>query len=156
METKIRVNWLRYNGLLPDGAKPLPEPMVTIHQWDPLTSDQWSHEGNFTQEIPQPPITRIRLDITLIKFAQFINIAPAIRSTDCLTYRGRGKMASISQTTFPNAVNPIKHFNSLWLNWQHFSMVLIMALCQKGDEPVSEAMMTTFTDTYVRCSAPLS
>ena len=29
------------NGLLPDGTKPLPEPMFTNHQWQ-------SPEGNFT------------------------------------------------------------------------------------------------------------
>ena len=35
------------NGLLPDGTKPLPEPMLTYHQEGPVAS-----EGNFTQEWP--------------------------------------------------------------------------------------------------------
>ena len=33
-------NWVNIgwgNGLLPDGTKPLPEPMLTHNQWDPLT-----------------------------------------------------------------------------------------------------------------------
>ena len=37
MATKIWVNIGSGNGLLPDGNKPLPEPMLTDHQWSPVT-----------------------------------------------------------------------------------------------------------------------
>ena len=51
------------NGLFPDGTKPLPEPMLTDHQWSPVTFI-W---GQF-QEIPQPSTTRISLKMTYLKF----------------------------------------------------------------------------------------
>ena len=35
--TEIWVNIGSGNGLLPDGTKPLPEPMLTDHQWSPMT-----------------------------------------------------------------------------------------------------------------------
>ena len=35
--TEIWVNLGPGNGLLPDGTKPLPEPMLTDHQWSPMT-----------------------------------------------------------------------------------------------------------------------
>ena len=37
MATEIWVNIGSGNGLLPDGTKPLPEPMLTAHQWSPVT-----------------------------------------------------------------------------------------------------------------------
>ena len=37
MATEICVNFGSGNGLLPDGTKPLPEPMLTDHQWSPAT-----------------------------------------------------------------------------------------------------------------------
>ena len=37
MATEIWVNIGSGNGLLPDGTKPLPEPMLTDHQWSPMT-----------------------------------------------------------------------------------------------------------------------
>ena len=37
MGTEILVNIGSGNGLLPDGTKPLPEPMLTDHQWSPVT-----------------------------------------------------------------------------------------------------------------------
>ena len=37
MATEIWVNIGSGNGLLPDGTKPLPEPMLTDHQWSPAT-----------------------------------------------------------------------------------------------------------------------
>ena len=37
MATEIWVNIGSDNGLLPDGTKPLPEPLVTDHQWSPGT-----------------------------------------------------------------------------------------------------------------------
>ena len=37
MVTEIWVNMGSGNGFLPDGNKPLPEPMLTDHQWSPVT-----------------------------------------------------------------------------------------------------------------------
>ena len=37
MATEIWVNIGSGNGLLPDGTKPLPEPILTDHQWSPVT-----------------------------------------------------------------------------------------------------------------------
>ena len=37
MSTEIWINIGSGNGLLPDGTKPLPEPMLTDHQWSPAT-----------------------------------------------------------------------------------------------------------------------
>ena len=37
MVTEIWVNIGSGNGLLPDGTKPLPEPILTDHQWSPVT-----------------------------------------------------------------------------------------------------------------------
>ena len=41
MVTEIWVNIGSGNGLLPDGTKPLPEPILTDHQWSPVTSILW-------------------------------------------------------------------------------------------------------------------
>ena len=54
----IWVNIGSGNGLLPDGTKPLPEPMLTDYQWSPVT---------FILET-QPSITQICLKITCLKF----------------------------------------------------------------------------------------
>ena len=63
MATQIWVNIVLCNGLLPDGTKPLPDPMFTYHQWGPLIFiwDQF-------HEIPQPSIPKIRLKIPYLKF----------------------------------------------------------------------------------------
>ena len=62
MATEIWVNIGSGNGLLPDGTKPLPEPMLTDNQWSP--SD--IHMKAISQEMPQPPVTKIHLKITYL------------------------------------------------------------------------------------------
>ena len=47
------------NGLLSDSTKPLPEPMLTCHQWGSMTTT-WGQ----VQEIPRPSMTRVSLKIT--------------------------------------------------------------------------------------------
>ena len=67
MATEIWVNVGLGKGLLPDGTKPLPEPMLTDHH---------SYYGNFnnihiraiSQKMLQPSITKIQLKITYPKF----------------------------------------------------------------------------------------
>ena len=63
MATEIWVNIGSGNGLLPDGTKPLPEPMLTFHNLSPVTFIL----GLF-QEMPQRSVTKIRLKITYLKF----------------------------------------------------------------------------------------
>ena len=64
MATEIWVNIGSGNGLLPDGTKPLPEPMLSDHQLNPLDI----HIRAISQQMPQPSITKIRLKITYPKF----------------------------------------------------------------------------------------
>ena len=44
MATEIWVNIGSGNGLLPDGTKPLPEPMLTDHKWQIIINDKYSHQ----------------------------------------------------------------------------------------------------------------
>ena len=53
---QIWINIGSGNGLVPDGTKPLPEPMLTDHQWSPVTyiSGQFhkrclNHQSNFPE-----------------------------------------------------------------------------------------------------------
>ena len=64
MTTEIWVNLGSDNGLLPDGTKPLPEPMLTDDQWSPHDI----HIRAISQEMPQPSITEICLKITYLNF----------------------------------------------------------------------------------------
>ena len=64
MATEIWVNIGSGNGLLPNSTKPLPEPMLTDHQWK--SSD--IHIRAISQEMPQPSVIEIRLKITYLKF----------------------------------------------------------------------------------------
>ena len=64
MVTEIWVNFGSGNGLLPDGTKPLPEPMLTDHH---LKSSD-IHSRAISQEMPQPSITKIHWKITYLKF----------------------------------------------------------------------------------------
>ena len=52
------------NGLVPDGTKPSPEPMLTYHFV--RTSDTFLRE--IALEIPQPAVTKIRFKIDDLKF----------------------------------------------------------------------------------------
>ena len=63
MATEIWVNISSGNGLLPDGTKPLLEPMLTDHQCRAVT-----FIFIISQEMPQQSITNICLKITYLKF----------------------------------------------------------------------------------------
>ena len=60
MATEIWVNTGSGNGLLPDGTKPLPEPMLT--DWSSVKSSD-IHIRAISEEMPQPSITKICLKI---------------------------------------------------------------------------------------------
>ena len=64
MVTEIGVNIGSGNGLLHDGTKPFPEPMLTYHKYGPVTI----HMKAVSQEIPQPLITKVSLKTTHLKF----------------------------------------------------------------------------------------
>ena len=64
MVTEIWINIGSGNGLLPDGTKPLPEPMLTDHQLSPVTFIF----REISQEMPQPSIAKICLKITYLNF----------------------------------------------------------------------------------------
>ena len=71
-QQKFCVNIVSGNGLLPDGTKPLPQPMLTDHQWSPVKfilgqKSSEIHIRPISQEMPQPPITKICLKITCLK-----------------------------------------------------------------------------------------
>ena len=53
------------NGQLPDGTKPLPEPMLTHHHWVDLHT---SEDNSIPILIPQPSLTKISLKIIYSKF----------------------------------------------------------------------------------------
>ena len=65
MATEIWVNIGSGNGLLPDGAKPLPDHV----DWSSRKSSD-IHIRAISQEIPLPAITKIRLKIICLNFIQ--------------------------------------------------------------------------------------
>ena len=64
MVTESWVNIGSGNGLLPDGTKPLPELLLTDHQWSPLTFIL----GQFHKRCLNHQSLKIRLKITYLKF----------------------------------------------------------------------------------------
>ena len=72
-QQKFCVNIGSGNGLLPDSTKPLPQPMLSDHQWSPVKfilgqKSSEIHIRPISQEMPQPSITKICLKITCLKF----------------------------------------------------------------------------------------
>ena len=65
MATVILDNIGSGNGLLPDGTKPSPEPMLTYHQ---QSSDK--HLWAISREIPHPYIDNISMKIAYRKFQE--------------------------------------------------------------------------------------
>ena len=99
MVTEIWVNIGSGNGLLPDGTKPLLEPMLTSSV---RSSD--IHLRASSQELPQPSIIEI---ICKIKYQKFHSNFPGANG---LTHWGWNKMATISQVTCSNAFSWMKIF----------------------------------------------
>ena len=64
MATLIEVNIGSGNGLLPDGTKPLPEPIMTYHEGGPVAITL----RTILLEIHQPSIIKVTLNITYLKF----------------------------------------------------------------------------------------
>ena len=62
MAKQILINVVSDNGLLPDGAKPLPEPILKFH----LGCDE-NNLRAIWQDIPQQIIAKLRLKITYSK-----------------------------------------------------------------------------------------
>ena len=115
MVTEIWVNIGSGNGLLPDGTKPLPEPMLTDHQ----SNDH--HIMAISQEMPQSSIIKICLKITRLKFHS--NFPGANEFTHCDLVIPYSSM-DLGQHYFPSlAYHPfiVKWFNpNQWwclVNW---------------------------------------
>ena len=80
-----------------------------------------------------------------------------------VSYRGRDKIAAISQTTFSNAFSWMKicefHFRFHWKFFPNLqinnipALVQIMAWRRPGDEPLSEPMMLSLV-TYICVTRP--
>ena len=76
METQIWVNTGSGNDLLPDGTKPLPEPVLAYQQWGPVTIIR----GKSSQATYHLSITKISLKITYLK------VCSALPGINELTY----------------------------------------------------------------------
>ena len=66
MATQIWVNMGSGNGLLPDGTKPLPEPMLNVNLSSVRSSDIYLRASS--QDITQPSISEIIWKIKYLKF----------------------------------------------------------------------------------------
>ena len=64
MATQIWVNIRSVNGLLPDGTKPSPEPMLTYHQWSAVAFIL----GQFHKRCLNHQLLKICLKLTYLKF----------------------------------------------------------------------------------------
>ena len=87
MATEIWVNISSGNGLLPDGTKPLPEPMLTSSV---RSSD--IHLRASSQEITQPSITEIiwKIKYMYLKFHSNFPGASELNFMPCCDYSGQG------------------------------------------------------------------
>ena len=81
----------------------------------------------------------------------------------CLTHWGRDKMDATSQTTFSSAFSWKKMCKfRLIFHWSLFPidnipvLVQTMAWRRPGDKPLSEPMVASVCDVYMRCSASKS
>ena len=89
MATEIWVNIGSGNGLLPDGTKPLPEPMLTDHHLKSSDIHIWI----ISQEMPQPSITKI---VPYLKFHS--NFPGANELTCAITHIGRWRTQPKTRT----------------------------------------------------------
>ena len=74
------------NGLLPDSIKPLPEPMLSDHQWSPVTFIL----GQFHKRLPQPSITKI-MSFKFLR-GQWVN---SFRSSDTIWHCRLGSILDL-------------------------------------------------------------
>ena len=100
------------NDLLPDGTKPLPEPMLTYLQQGPVTFS-WGHFN----EIVHPSITKISLKITCLKFYSNLPGANEL-STDWLF---ESIISSLALATMGILLlNWLTIVQFLWLPWMRW------------------------------------
>ena len=84
MATWILVNIGSGNGLLPDGTKPLPEPLLTDHQWSPVAFIL----GQFHKRCLNCQWQKIRLKITCLKFYSNFPGANVLKHGEVITSHG--------------------------------------------------------------------
>ena len=110
MAARNYVNIGSGNGLLPDGTKPLPEPILTYKS--PIRYSD-IHLIAILQAIPQPSITRISLEIVNLKFHS--NLPGANE----LTHWGRVTHICVSKLTIigsDNGLSPGRRPAIIWTN----------------------------------------
>ena len=95
------------HGLLPGGTKPLPEPMLTYHQSSVI------HLRAISQEIPQPPFTKISLKITYLESNWNIPGANELnRNVQNIT-----KLYPCKRPNIPGCINPTILRNWIFDRW---------------------------------------
>ena len=106
--TLILVNIGSGNGLLPDGTKPIPKPMLTYHQ-----RGYGIHLWVFSKEILKISLIKLILNIT------FLKLLPHLPGANKLTHWGRvthicvNKLAIISSD---NGLSPGRRQAIIWTN----------------------------------------
>ena len=98
---QIRVNIRSGNGLLPDGTKPLPESMLTDHQWGLMEFDG----GSFTETFPDITYNKVSENYTSENIAvsprgQWVNV---IRTQEEHTVLIKGDTVIINHWVFNRA-----------------------------------------------------
>ena len=115
MATDIGVNIGSGNGLLPDGTKPLPEPVLTDHQQSP-GSDILIRA--ISQEMPQTSISKVHLKITYLKFHSNFPGANELMNRGPGTQQLQGIMLSVQQSN----LSPPLHCLTKIISWQQTYM----------------------------------
>ena len=150
MATKILVNIDSDNGLLPYGNKPLPDLILTSHEWGTVlfTSEQF-HRGQRvdTQDLYQYRMRYYSMGEQLIPIAEF----PLYYTYYLLRHWGREKWLHFLDNIF-KYLFWMKMYYSIKISLKFVlkvrinnipALVQIMAWCQPGHKPLSEPMMVS-------------
>ena len=126
------------------------------------SSSSWQHYYVHYQYNPQNKYRSLPGNTSALNSVNINTTTCQLCGTTCLfkTHLPLGKIAAISQTIFSDAFSWIKNF-VFWLKflWRWFLMMVqltktgvvwIMAWRRIGDMPLSEPMLTRFTDAYMR------
>ena len=140
MATEIWVNIGSGNGLLPDFTKPLPETMLTDHQWNPVTFIL----GQFHKRCLNNQSLNFPLKITYLKFhsnfprGQWVKDLPIVSIMETIDHIMTGKL------------HFIRHQNCLswWklLCWQ----VLNILMKTSGPRLNIKTVLSTYGDFHVK------
>ena len=143
MATEIWVNIGSGNGLLPAGTKPLPEPMLTGHQWSPMTFIL----GQFHKRCLKPSITKIYLKITCLKFHSNLPGANELTHWGWVTNICVGNLIIIGSD---NGLPPGRRHAIIWTN---AGILLIRSLGTNFSEILIEILTFSFKKMYLKMSS---